>query len=365
MPGRVGHVLEVETLADFDRAVADGAISMQGWRIQGVDLSRRTAVLLGLRPAGAILLGSTLNPEAENHLRAGGALLFPAIPELPFDPYRARLYTPAELYDGLDGDTYEATADALTYAWSRQPDGDLAIHLAQALHDHAIDDALAEHLHDKRVVGVMGGHSLSRTHPGYAEAAHFGRSATREGLFVATGGGPGAMEAANLGAYLSRQHVTAINKALALLATTPEFRPSVASWAGAAFEVRQRWPDGADSLGIPTWFYGHEPPNAFATSIAKYFQNSLREDTLLRHCDAGIVFLPGSAGTVQEMFQDACENYYAEPQSLAPMVLVGERYWTAELPAWPLLQRLAADRPMAEAVHLVASVDDAVTLMTQ
>jgi len=363
MPGRIGHALEIEALADFDRAVADGATSMQGWRIQGVDLSQRTAALLDLQPAGAILLGTTLSPEAENHLRARGALLFPAIPELPFDPYRARLYTPDELYDGLDGDTYAATSDALTYAWSRQPEGDLAIHLARALHDHAIDDALVEHLRDKPVVGVMGGHSLSRIHPGYAEAAHFGRSAAREGLVVATGGGPGAMEAANLGAYLSPQHVAVLEQALALLASTPQLRPSVAAWVGTAFDVRRRWPEGADSVGIPTWYYGHEPPNAFASSIAKYFQNSLREDTLLRHCDAGIAFLPGAAGTVQEIFQDACENYYAEPESLAPMVLVGERYWTAELPAWPLLQRLAVDRPMADALHLVASVDDAVAIL--
>ena len=32
------------------------------------------------------------------------------------------------------------------------------------------------------------------------------------------------------------------------------------------------------SLGVPTWFYGHEPPNLFATRIAKFFTNALRED---------------------------------------------------------------------------------------
>ena len=31
----------------------------------------------------------------------------------------------------------------------------------------------------------------------------------------------------------------------------------------------------------------------------------------------------GIAGTVQEVFQDACENYYADESSVAPMVLVG------------------------------------------
>ena len=88
---------------------------------------------------------------------------------------------------------------------------------------------------------------------------------------------------------------------------------------------------------------GHEPPNPFATSIAKYFKNATREAILLQVCNAGIVFLPGAAGTVQEVFQDACENYYADPASIAPMVLVGREHWTRTVPAWPLLHSLARD----------------------
>ena len=75
----------------------------------------------------------------------------------------------------------------------------------------------------------------------------------------------------------------------------------------------------------------------FANAIAKYFRNPTREAILLEVCDAGIVFLPGAGGTVQEVFQDACENYYADESSVAPMVLVGAEYWTETLPAWPLL----------------------------
>ena len=51
------------------------------------------------------------------------------------------------------------------------------------------------------------------------------------------------------------------------------------------------------SLAVPTWFYGHEPSNLFASHIAKYFSNSIREDTLLAVALYGIVFAPGSAGT--------------------------------------------------------------------
>ena len=65
------------------------------------------------------------------------------------------------------------------------------------------------------------------------------------------------------------------------------------------------------------------------------------------------MFLPGAGGTVQEVFQDACENYYADESSVAAMVLVGRNYWTETLPAWPLLQSLARGRTMEDRVHLV------------
>ena len=114
---------------------------------------------------------------------------------------------------------------------------------------------------------------------------------------------------------------------------------------------------------MPTWFYGHEPPNAFSSHVAKYFKNAIREDVLLHVCRAGIVYLPGRAGTVQEVFQDACENYYADTSSLAAMVLVGSDYWTRELPVWPLLRSLAAGRGMEQAVHLVDDPEDVLRLL--
>ena len=136
-------------------------------------------------------------------------------------------------------------------------------------------------------------------------------------------------------------------------------------WARVAFEVLTRWPRGARSVGIPTWYYGHEPPNVFATDIAKYLHNAIREDVLLQLATAGIVFLPGAGGTVQEIFQDACENYYADRSSIAPMVLVGRRYWTESVPAWPLLESLARGRDMARHIHLVDDVAEVPPLLAQ
>ena len=349
--------VEIETLDEFDRLVSAGATSMRGWQVQGVDLSARSDVLGRLDPRGALLLGARLEPAVEERLRARGALVFPTLPDVPVDVYRSALYSPDELYAGLD-EGYAATLDARAYAWADPSGHDLYDLVAQSLHDVAVDDALEEAVAERLVVGVMGGHDLARGSDGYAAAARLGRGLTRAGFTVATGGGPGAMEAANLGAWLAAHEDDALGAALAVLADVPSYSPDVAAWARAAFEVRRRWPEGAMSLGVPTWFYGHEPPNVFASDIAKYFKNAIREDVLLHVCRAGVVFLPGRGGTVQEVFQDACENYYAAAGQVAPMVLVGRDAWTDELPVWPLLERLAAGREMAARVHLVDDADD-------
>jgi predicted Rossmann-fold nucleotide-binding protein len=358
-----GRTVEVESLEEFDERVAAGATSMSGWHLQAVDLRERGPVLRSLDPCGALFLGCPLTPADEESLRARGALVFPVVPHVPFDAYRAGLYTPQELYDGLST-SYEETLDARVYAWSQQ-EPTLDISLAQALHDHAVDDALRGMVHGHDLVGVMGGHSLPRGGKEYAAAAHLSQQLAASGLTVATGGGPGAMEAANLGAYLAGRSREELDEALGVLAAVPGFTPSIQDWANAAFDVLERWPDGSRSLGIPTWHYGHEPPNAFATDIAKYFKNAIREDILLHVAAAGIVFLPGAAGTVQEIFQDACENYYADASSVAPMVLVGREYWTEVVPAWPLLESLARGRAMEPVVHLVDTVEEVPALLSR
>jgi predicted Rossmann-fold nucleotide-binding protein len=350
---------EIESLAEFDR-VAAGATRARGWRLQSVDLRERSSVLAGLDLCGAVFLGCRFAAGVEDDVRRRGALVFPEVPDVPFDPYRGALYSPTELYDGL-ATSYAATPDARIYAWSH---GGRTVDrtLASALHDHAVDDALAEYVRDQRIVGVMGGHAPARGSAAYVDAARLGHALGAD-LLVATGGGPGAMEAANLGAWLSGHPASDLDAAVADLAEVPDYAPDVGAWARAGMAVRGQSTAGRDSLGVPTWFYGHEPPNVFASHIAKYFANAVREDVLLRVCRAGVVFLPGSAGTVQEVFQVACENYYASsPADVAPMVLVGREHWT-DLPVWPLLERLARDQAMADRVHLVDDVAEVLGLL--
>ena len=167
------------------------------------------------------------------------------------------------------------------------------------------------------------------------------------------------MEAANLGAYAAVFDDAMLDEALELLGETPSFTPSVTDWARAAFAVRERRPSGGMSVGIPTWFYGHEPPNAFASHLGKYFANATREDGLLARSNAGVVFLPGAAGTVQEVFDTATPNYYESRGEPTPMVLVDRAHWTDHLPVWPLLQSLARGRSMEPRIALVDTVEEA------
>ncbi|MCW2709948.1 MAG: Rossmann fold nucleotide-binding protein [Marmoricola sp.] len=348
---------EIESLGQLERAAArarGAGASMRRWQVQGLDLTTHEDALRGLDPRGALFLGCTIPEATADRLRAGGALIFPAVPDVPFDPWRARLYTPAELYEGIESG-YEHTPDAQIYAWTRRAAtrGSLRNMLAQALHDSSIDDALEEHTRKRRIVGMMGGHALTRDEPAYAEAAHLAHDLAGTGLTVATGGGPGAMEAANLGARLAEHPVDTLDAVLRRIIEVPAYRSGIADWARSAMESTRDLADSGRSLGIPTWHYGHEPPNAFSSVVAKYFRNAVREDVLLDVCTSGIVFLPGAAGTVQEVFQAACTNYYAPVEHVAPMVFVGREYWTQTLPAWPLLSALAVGRPFEPGVHLV------------
>ncbi|WP_336645307.1 LOG family protein [Microbacterium sp. USHLN186] len=369
-----GRVVDIDSVEDLDRRLAAGARSLSGWRLRSLDLTGRGRQLRGVDVSGALFLGCTLTLDDEVSVRARGAVVFPMVPDVPIDTFRTTLYTPDELYSAAESDaaepataepaepaSYTRSLDARAYAWSREQSSRDAA-LAQALHDHSIGLALADWIARRRLVGVMGGHDIPRGRPEYADGVLLGQRLSRS-LTVATGGGPGAMEAVNLGGHLARQGDDARHRALEVLSAVPDFIPSIGAWARAAFAVRAMFPDGGESLGIPTWHYGHEPPNPFASAIAKYFRNAQREAILLEVCQAGIIFLPGAGGTVQEIFQDACENYYADESSVAPMILVGKQYWTQQHPAWQLLASLAAGRPMEQHVHLVETVQEAADLV--
>ena len=135
----------------------------------------------------------------------------------------------------------------------------------------------------------------------------------------------------------------------------------------------------SSSLGIPTWLYGNEPPNLFATVIGKYFYNSVREDGLVSVASGGLVFGSGNAGTIQEVFQDAVLNYYRKAGvKPTPMVFLGTDFWhpaafdpihfvprTHPKPVYPLIEKLAKDasNPFSDSLLLSDSPDAILTFL--
>ena len=118
------------------------------------------------------------------------------------------------------------------------------------------------------------------------------------------------MEAANLGAFLADRS-DADREPPWMHSPTRRPGPTTGpATCGVADDIRERFAPGGESLAIPTWVTAGEPISQFASHIAKYFSNSIREDGLLAVATAGIVFAPGGAGTMQEIFQDAAQNAY-------------------------------------------------------
>lgn len=365
------HV-EIDSIEDFRRRAGD--VSNRGLGkcvVQGLDLRQDGDALLFGPCADMVFLGCQLDETASRHVLATGGIIFPELPGLPYRLYRPALYTVGELLEGYQRGnpaSYSSSLDQRIYAHfdhhRRAPTPPVLEALAQRLHDHAIDDGLADLLHggeeSRHVVAIMGGHAMRRTDPNYRKVARIAQQVAAHDprILMASGGGPGAMEACHLGAWLAAGDLADVDRALEILAPAPTYRHE--AWLDTALEVREAFPGGGDSLGIPTWFYGHEPPNLFASHVAKYFSNSLREDGLLAIAKHGVVYAPGSAGTIQEIFQDAAQNHYGTFELVSPMVFLGRRYWTEEKPVYPLLRSLAKGRQYADLLAIVDEVDEVV-----
>jgi len=352
---------------------------------QDLDLCSETRFLTSVNARCAVFLGCHMDRAGLDRVLETGGIVFPRLQdflELPYAPYRTQLYTLPDLMAGLDverpGSFFGDTVDGRIYSrfHKYRENGEPVPMLdafAQRLHDHAIDDALADFLRSRPdVVGIMGGHALHRGDDAYRTAARLGRALARKGWLVATGGGPGAMEAGNLGAWTAPMDDDALETALETLAPSPGFHEDPERYLAYGYRVLEalsgdpRSPvceGGGESLAVPTWFYGHEPTNQFATRIAKYFANSVREDGLVTIATRGIVFAPGRAGTVQEIFMDATQNYYGTHDVISPMVLLGSDYWSEVLPVTPLLSGLGDGRPMGELVAVADGVDEVVAFL--
>jgi predicted Rossmann-fold nucleotide-binding protein len=266
--------------------------------------------------------------------------------ERPYALRPDRLYTRDDLMQGWHtGADHSATLDGRIYAYVKAHGGrapDVEEGLAQCTHDHFIDVALASFLMrtGRPVVGVMGGSDTLAADRNYRRVVHLAAALTKRGYLVVCGGGLGIMEAANLGAYLADRSETERDGAVDALAAATPWTTDPAGYMGVADDLRARFAPGGDSLAIPAWVTAGEPISQFASHIAKYFSNSIREDGMLAVATAGIVFAPGGAGTMQEIFQDAAQNAY-RVFGRSPMAFLDTEHYCVETGLFPALERQA------------------------
>ncbi len=318
---------------------------------QSLDLNKVKALMLNTRFKDCLFMGCKMDKEIREYLSdKGNNIIFPKM-KVPYKMYLSKLYTRQSLYKGYDtnhSESYEDTYDKKVYDHYMSKGGaepqTIYESLARRIHDHSVTDALGDFIRSydaRKIVAIMGGHSLKRGSRDYKNICLISKSLTEKGYLLISGGGPGAMEATHVGAWFAGRTQKELNEGIRILKHCPSYKPQK-DWLSTAFEVIQKFPqkNKYESLGIPTWLYGHEPPTPFASRIAKYFANSVREEGLLAIAKGGVIYSPGSAGTIQEIFQDACQNHYVSYEHPSPMVFINSKYWNQDKPVYPFLSKM-------------------------
>jgi uncharacterized protein (TIGR00730 family) len=173
-------------------------------------------------------------------------------------------------------------------------------------------------------ISVFGSARTTRDHPDYAVAERVGGRLAEAGFAVITGGGPGAMEAANKGACQAG---------------------GVSVGLGIELPFEQGLNDWVDLQVNFRYFFARK------TMFVKYAQ--------------GFVVLPGGFGTLDELFE-ALVLVQTHKVTEFPIILLGSDFWGGLLD-WvrgALVGRGMISAPDLDLVQLTDDVEDVVTTLT-
>lgn len=161
--------LEFESQQELRDYLA-GTNDLTGAVFQSIDLTPLLNDLQNAVLIDNVLLGCNINSAILELFNS--PIIFPILPDVPFNPFRSTLYTPDELlgsYEIGNPISYESTVDGKSYQHyvdtGKSNASDVVVTLARRLHDHAISDALQEFLTSQKAVAIMGGHSMKRNDP--------------------------------------------------------------------------------------------------------------------------------------------------------------------------------------------------------
>ncbi len=172
-------------------------------------------------------------------------------------------------------------------------------------------------------IAVFGSARTPGSDPGYADAERLGGALVDAGFAVMTGGGPGAMEAANKGA--SEAGGLSVGLGIEL-----PFETGLNEWVDVGINFR--------------YFFARK------TMFVKYAQ--------------GFIVFPGGVGTLDELFEALTLVQTGKVTSF-PIVLIGTDYW-AGLIAWLRDSALATGKiGQGDLDRLIVTddVDEAVSIM--
>lgn len=315
---------------------------------KNLDLRSISRKLLNFEIIDCIFIGCRLDKDLFEKLTLSHNYILPSL-NLPFELFPRRLYSIEDLYDNFDPHTplsYKNSTDYEIYSHfiDHKNKGALSpfLRVTESIHDSSLRMALYEYVNrfnaPKKIVGVMGGHKIPRDDEYYKKVCLIAKRLTEKGYMMVSGGGPGMMEATHLGSYFAFRTEDELFEAIEFLSKAPLY--SDEKWLFKSYQILEKFPPKfkLTSLSVPTWVHGHEPPNPFPARIAKFFSAAIRQEVLIEITKGGIIYSPGSAGTLREIFQTVEQNHYNLFDNVYPMIFLNKKYWTEYLPAYDFFE---------------------------